>query len=295
MKLLICTQAVDRNDPILGFFVRWIEEFAKHCERVTVICLREGEHSLPENVSIYEIGPGNKIVRTMRFWRLLMRVHGAYDRIFVHMNPEYLVLGGLYWRTHGIPTALWYTHKNVDLKLRIAERFANHIFTASKTSFRLPSSKVHVMGHGIDTNFFTPDTRVMREGWWLSVGRLTKSKRHDLAIEIAHGADKELRIAGDGPEGANLVHLANALGAHVEFLGGLTQTQLRDAYRKAALLIHTSETGSLDKVVLEALACGLAFRTNDSALASFENEGPAYVREQHSLERLIPAMLDILS
>ena len=30
MKLLICTQAADRDDPVLGFFYRWIEEFKKY-------------------------------------------------------------------------------------------------------------------------------------------------------------------------------------------------------------------------------------------------------------------------
>ena len=32
MKLLIVTQAVDTEDPVLGFFVRWIEELGKHVE-----------------------------------------------------------------------------------------------------------------------------------------------------------------------------------------------------------------------------------------------------------------------
>lgn len=30
MKLLIVTQVVDTEDPALGFFVRWIEELARH-------------------------------------------------------------------------------------------------------------------------------------------------------------------------------------------------------------------------------------------------------------------------
>lgn len=29
VKLLIITQKIDINDPILGFFHKWIEEFAK--------------------------------------------------------------------------------------------------------------------------------------------------------------------------------------------------------------------------------------------------------------------------
>ena len=117
------------------------------------------------------------------------------------------------------------------------------------------------------------------------------SKRHDLAIRAAARDGRELRIAGGGPERKNLELLARELGAAVHFLGALTQLQLRDEYRKAAYLIHTSETGSLDKVVLEALACGCPVKTNDPALKHLEQATPAYVREHHSLAKLIPAIL----
>jgi glycosyltransferase involved in cell wall biosynthesis len=278
MKLLICTQTVDKNDPVLGFFVRWIEEFKKNCE--------------VEVVSLKDLGRGGKL---MRAWRLLRLVSSLkYDAVFVHMNPEYVLAAGWYWRLRGTKIALWYTHKNVDLKLRIAEKFVDIIFTASKESFRLPSKKIHVMGHGIDTDFFTPDPNIQREEWWLSAGRLSKSKRHDKAIQMAHDAGKELRIAGDGPEDSNLRQYANSLGGHVQFLGGMTQAQLRDVYRRAALLIHTSETGSLDKVVLEALACGLPVKTSDPALKSLEKEGPEYVRQHHSLQTLIQKITALL-
>ena len=56
MKLLIVTQAVDINNPILGFFHRWIEEFSKNCEKVTVIALGVGEYKLPQNVNILSLG-----------------------------------------------------------------------------------------------------------------------------------------------------------------------------------------------------------------------------------------------
>ena len=44
MKLLVVTQAMDEQDPVLGFFVRWVEELAKRAERIEVICLKEGKH-----------------------------------------------------------------------------------------------------------------------------------------------------------------------------------------------------------------------------------------------------------
>ena len=279
MKLLICTQAVDRDDPVLGFFVRWIEEFEKYCE--------------VEVISLKTLGQGGRLVRTWRLLRLSMRLE--YDAVFVHMNPEYLVAAGWLWRLRGKKTALWYTHKQVDLKLRVAEKFAKVVLTASRESFRLKSSKVRVMGHGIDTDFFTPDPTIVRGEALLSVGRLMKSKRHDSAIRAAAEQGRTLLIAGEGPERNNLELLAKELGAKVHFLGALTQTQLRDEYRKAACLIHTSETGSLDKVVLEALACGCPVKTSDPALKHLEQASHAYVREHHSLKNLIPAILKELA
>ena len=294
MKLLIVTQAVDTGDSVLGFFVRWIEEFAQHCEKITVICLRKGEYALPDNVEVIALGKVPRLARAAQLWNICTSCRSEYDTVFVHMNPEYIAAAGWLWKLMHKRVALWYTHKSVNLKLRIAAAFSDIIFTASKESFRLNSPKVRVMGHGIDTEFFSPDPSITRGGWMLSVGRLTKSKRHDLAIGVAADVGKELRIIGDGPERKNLEALARELGARVRFLGGLSQTQLRDEYRRASYLIHTSETGSLDKVVLEALACGLPVRTNDPALKALEDANPAYIREHHSLARLVPAILEII-
>jgi hypothetical protein len=53
MKLLVITQKIDIDDDILGFFHRWVEKFAENLDRVYVICLWEGKHSLPRNVKVY--------------------------------------------------------------------------------------------------------------------------------------------------------------------------------------------------------------------------------------------------
>jgi glycosyltransferase involved in cell wall biosynthesis len=295
MKLLICTQAVDSRHSVLGFFVRWIEEFAKYADQVEIICLQKGTFAFPSHVRVHslgkEAGETNRIVYAFRFLKLLWKLRGSYDTVFVHMNPEYLVLGGVFWRILGFPVVLWYTHKNVDVKLRIAAFFARTICTASEESFRLESKKIQVMGHGIDTNFFTPDPSIVRGNWWLSVGRLTISKRHDLAIRKAHAECRALRVAGDGPERASLEALAKNLNAEVTFLGGLTQDELRDEYRTAKVLLHTSETGSLDKVVLEALACNLPVYTSNPVLKYLEHEDREFVKTRHSLPLLIQSLV----
>lgn len=317
MRLLIVTQIVDTEDSYLGFFVRWIEEFAKHVEQLEVICLKEGKHAFPANVRVYSLGKeagASRIKYILNFYRYVWRLRHDYDAVFVHMNPEYVVLGGLFWRVWQKRIALWYMHKSVNIKLRLATVLANIIFTASKESFRLPTKKVRVVGHGIDTDFFSPDPEISRGTTLLSVGRLMPSKRHDLVIRAAVIADHELRIAGEGPERKNLETLAHTLGAKVHFLGGLTQEQLRDEYRKAAFFLHASETGSLDKVVLEALACGLPVITTNIVLRDlpvivttpspesiakkitmthyFDTQSYAvYVHDRHSLMALIPRIL----
>lgn len=254
MRLLICTQAVDENDSDLGFFVSWIRELATRCESVLIITLREGKHSLPSNVEIYTLRPG-RIRRAIELLRIALTRRTSYEAVFVHMNPEYIVVSGWLWRLLGKKIALWYTHKSVDLKLRIASIFTDIIMTASKESFRLQGSNPIVVGHGIDTDFFKPDTSVLRGEHLLSAGRLAKAKNHELIIRAAKKAGRELRIAGEGAERAALERLAREEGADVKFLGGLTQTELRDEYRKAAHFVHASTTGSMDKVVLEAAAC----------------------------------------
>lgn len=272
MKLLICTQALDKNDPILGFFHAWVEEFAKHFEHVHVICLREGAHALPSNVSVYSLGKERgsiRFVRWLRALRYIVVLRKEYDAVFVHMNPEYVLLGGWFWTLMHKKTALWYMHKTVDFKLRAAVMFVQKIFTGSPESFRLKTPKVEVMGHGIDTLFFSPDPRGVRGEAVLSVGRLSASKRHDLIIRAAHQAHKKLFIVGDGPERTALEALAQKLGASVHFLGGHTQEQLLHEYRKAGVFIHTSETGSMDKVVLEALATDTPVITTSEVFKNF--------------------------
>lgn len=298
MKLLIVTQVVDTNDSNLGFFHRWLEEFAKRCERVTVICLKEGAHQLPGNVSVYSLGKDKtafsfqlstfrRLQYAIRFLRYAWKFRGEYDAVFVHMNPEYVLLGGFFWRAQGKKIALWYVHKSVTWTLRVAVRLVDVIFTASPESFRIESLKVRVVGHGIDTEFFTPDASVARGTHFLSVGRLMQSKRHDLAIRAAKTAGVPLRIAGEGPERERLAALARELGADVTFQGGLTQEKLRDEYRAAAKLVHRSLTGSLDKVVLEAAACGCSIDSTDPAIRVLPLSGE-FVRKHHSLQSLIP-------
>ena len=103
----------------------------------------------------------------------------------------------------------------------------------------------------VDTEFFHPDSAVP-EPYALVVSALVPYKRVDLAIGACRLAGVRLKIAGDGPERAELERQA---GSHVEFLGYRADEDIRDLYRRAAVVLLPGEE-DFGIVPLEAQACG---------------------------------------
>ncbi len=291
MKLLVITQIVDETDSNLGFFHNWLKKIASNVDHLYIICLKEGAHSLPSNVTVLSLGKEKGVSRfeyLWRFYKYIWRYRRNYDNVLVHMNPEYVVLAGWLWRMWNKKVLLWYMHKSVDLKLRIAEKFVNKIFTASKESFRLPSKKVQVVGHGIDLTEFTLQTKPQSKIISLfNVSRITRSK--DLITLIKGVAELKkiinvpvfLEVAG-----ATITHddelyfielkklIAElALENSVKFLGGLGRVELAEAFGRSLIFVHSSQTGSMDKVVLEALASGRLVISSSEAYSDLGSEG----------------------
>jgi glycosyltransferase involved in cell wall biosynthesis len=343
MKLLIITQIVDRNDSNLGFFHRWIEEFAKHCEEVSVICLKKGDYSLPSNVWVYSLGKEagtSRLARVWRFYRYIFKLRSQYDAVFVHMNPEYIVLGGYWWARWHKTVALWYAHRSNTRKLRAALKWVKYVLTVSPDSFAVPTPKLRALGHGIDTALFKP--QIKEESTLLRIataGRVAASK-HILEMIGVLGelyARKEnfvFTVVGapvtDAEEAyAKKVEVAVSAApwsGQVKLAGALPHSSLPAFLNTQDVFFNFATTGNMDKAGLEALAAGmpllstnpqfegllapyglyvpsmhpkeladalLAFmqRPDQSAvLATLRNK----VVAEHSLERLIPRIIDLL-
>jgi glycosyltransferase involved in cell wall biosynthesis len=275
MRLLITTQAVDLDDPALGFFHRWLEALAARVEVLEVICLKEGRHALPGNVRVHSLGKErgavSRVTYAVRFYRALARLSGRYDAVFVHMNPEYVILAGPWWRLRGLRVVLWYTHRAVNPRLRLAALFASAIATAAAESLRLASPKVRVVGHGIDAAAFrTPRDGHLRDPLAIvSVGRITPIKRLEilidaLAILAREGRSARVTLIGeptvvaDHAYKAALLAQASRLGVSdaVLFIGSRPYTAMPDAYRANDLSVNLAPTGGIDKAVLESMASG---------------------------------------
>ncbi len=287
MKLLVITQAVDRNDDVLGYFHTWLGELAKHCGQLTVICLRQGEYSLPDNVTILSLGKESGPSRLKYLGRLakyLWRHHRDYDRVFVHMNPIYIVLAGWWWRLTGKSIALWYTHRQVDFKLRVSALLANIIFTAAPESFRLKNSKVNVVGHGIDVNAFACEAHQNNQLFTiLHIGRLTPIKNCDILIEAAGQLRAQLTrpfkvifigsavTATDHDYELKLKEQVKNSGLEevVAFAGSVPNRLMRDYYCQADLTVNLTPTGGIDKAVLESMAAGVPVLTSNQAFRDY--------------------------
>jgi len=282
MRLLFLTQVLDRQDAVLGFVPRWVDALAARVEQVRVIALSIGDCSgLAANVDVRVVGRSGRFLRYLRYRRYLREAlrRDGFDRVLAHMIPRYALLAAGPARRAGARQFLWYTHGTVDDRLRKAERVVEGIFTASEESLRLQTPKKIVTGHGIDlAHFDAQGTQPLGAPRLLSVGRMTPSKDPLCLIEalrllVAEGRDVALDIAGGGLAAGDESYAARVresiqaagLASRVVLHGAVPYLRIPDFYRRASVCVNASLTGSVDKVVLEAMACERAVVScNDS-------------------------------
>ncbi|MFH0803752.1 MAG: glycosyltransferase family 4 protein [Candidatus Tagabacteria bacterium] len=284
MKILVITQKVDENDDNLGFFHGWLEEFSKQTDKVLVIAQFVGAYHLPSNVEVFSLGKEkgySEIRQLVNFWKLLFRNLSKIDAVFAHMIPMWIVLGCPLFKFYRKNVYLWYVHKSVNLWLEIAEKCIKKIFTASKESCRLKSEKIVITGHGIDSDFFKPDVQKgKRDGKFkiISAGRITAVKNIDILIEAAEilknkKFDFEIKVAGAPILEKDKIYfekLENIIKEKkiedkIIFTGAIPHKDIVEFYKRGDLFVNLSDTGSIDKAILEAMASGPLVLTSNEA------------------------------
>jgi glycosyltransferase involved in cell wall biosynthesis len=273
MKLLILTQKVDQNDDLLGFFHKWIEKFSLYFETVIVVCLEKGSYNLPKNIKVFSLGKERKVSKIkilLNFYKYIWCLRNDYDAVFVHMNPEYVVSGGCLWRLFRKKITLWYTHRLVDLKLKISEKLATNIITVSPEGFGLASNKIKIFGHGIDVEKFKVQTPKNRGDLYniIYVGRISKIKNQEMLIKSAAILLKRdfknfiIKFVGGPITSDDQIYLAKLkklvddlnLNKYIIFIDKVSYNSMVKYYELADVNINLCPTGGLDKAVLEAMA-----------------------------------------
>lgn len=278
-KLLMITRKIDPRDALAGFAFNWAKKIGENLDELHVVSWQKGDRGdLPENIKVIFL-PDSKFKKVLVLEKELFKILPKVNGVFCHMNPEYAILAGFPAKIFRKRIVSWYTHKTVSWRRRIVEILADKILTASPESFRNPwfKDKVAVTGHGIDLNMFKPEGKKENDFFEIvSVGRISPTKDYESiikAVDILNDKKIKLRIIGDVILESQRAYLKELeamtekmdLNGQVEFAGWVANKDLAPYYQQSDLFISMSGTGSVDKAVLEAMACGCLVLTSNEA------------------------------
>ena len=298
MKLLITTQTVDINDPILAFFIGWIKEFSKHFEHIHVICLKEGKHELPENVTIHSLGKEcgqNRLKYTWRFYKYFWQLYmnGHVDYVFFHMGAVYNIMAAPFFLIRKIKKTKfywWKAHGHINKFGRFALNFVDRVYTSTESGFPIDTPKRHIVGQATDTAAYSlPSDNSIRSKEVIYVGRISSIKRIEDFIDTAsilHKKDTQITFTIIGPlddeeyvskmqNKVNDLELQNV----VTFTGHKNQKELAAIRQKASVFLNTSVTHSMDKTVLSAALCGCLPVTSNNAFIELLQPYELYIKD----------------
>jgi len=293
MKILVITQKVDKNDPVLGFFYQWIQEFSLNFEEVKVLCLEKGEYDFSKNIEVSSLGKEDgklKLKYILNFYKYIFKERKEYEVVFVHMNQEYVLLGGFFWKLIGKKIFLWRNHPKGNWLTEIAVFLVNNVFCTSKFSYTAKFKKTEIMPVGIDVEKYENSFEINRKKEngdifkILYLGRIAPVKKIESILKIMEILKKEkinfnLDVIGDEKEKnkkylddlKNFV-IEKSLEKEIKFKPGVFGLRAVKSYEGYDLFINTTEKGSMDKTIFEAMASGVLVLTSNESLLEFFGE-----------------------
>lgn len=280
MRLLMITRKIDPHDERVGFVSDWVKKLAGRVDTLIVITWQPSRtDGVPSNVEIISLS-GNSFLKIIKLKLTLLRALPQVDGVFCHMNPEYTIIVAPLAKLFRKKVVSWYTHGTVSWRLRLMVKLTDVVLTASQESFRLPSKKVTVVGHGIDVDQFRPLNREPSSTLkLLTVGRISPTKDYESMIKaldiLKAGGINQVQLDIVGAPGLdehvsyldNLKKMVVAMGLsdQITFAGALQHQEIPAQLQRADVFINLSGTGSLDKALLEAMACGCLVLTSNEA------------------------------
>jgi glycosyltransferase involved in cell wall biosynthesis len=199
------------------------------------------------------------------------------------MSPIFAVIAWPFVRLRGAKLVLWYLHRSVTLKLKLALRLVDTLVTADKGSLNITNDKIVETGHGIDVKRFVVlgrDFDISKKPLnILSVGRLSPIKDFGTLIRAVaklkeQGRDIRVHIVGRAVMSADRAHETQlrtlvselVLGDIVEFVGFVPYRDMPAQYAWADVVVGGTPKGGLDKAILEGMAAGCVPFTSNEAM-----------------------------
>lgn len=288
MNLLLINFEVNPESQVLSWQYRLACGLAESFERIVVLTENSVPCKLPGNVEVHAVprlfvraplrllGAKWLMIIPVFFWCLKHRFHAC----FIHMNMEWAYRLYPCFRLFRMPVLLWYAHGTVTTRLQLAHHCVDRVITSTPEGFRLQSHKVEIIGQGIDTDLFRiqPGQEVRTD--IVSVGRISRRKQIDLLVDVMEQLRKRssdipfrLILIGSPINKQDKAYLQEirdkiqiaGLEGWIVFAGHVTHGNLPDFYQNAFLHLNLSQTGSMDKTVMESLAAGCPVLTSNEA------------------------------
>jgi glycosyltransferase involved in cell wall biosynthesis len=172
----------------------------------------------------------------------------GWDQFDAYFGPARV--GAVASRWFYRPLLAWLARWDAATAVRVHRFIANSRYVAARIR-RYYNREATIVYPPVDTVFFHA-APIPRARHFLIVSAFVPYKRLDVAIEACLRIGASLRIVGDGPDRARL---ERAAGPGIEFLGRLSDEQVRDEYRRACVVILPGEE-DFGIVPVEAQACG---------------------------------------
>ena len=217
------------------------------------------------------------------------------------MNQEYILLGGFIWKILRKKIYFWRNHQYGNLLTRMAVWLSNKVFCTSKYSYMAKFKKTEIMPVGIDTNKFSIFNFQFsnRKNKILFLSRMSPIKRPDLLIKALNilnkkGTDFVCNFYGDplSKDESFYTSLKNKvkelnLGDKINFYKSMPNSETPKIYNEHEIFVNLTPTGSFDKTIIEAAACGCILVVANKSLSGeidqrmvMENEKPETIAER---------------
>jgi len=318
----------------LNVYVQQISKHLSNKHNVTVVTAEKAENFKNENLEFYSLNlfdpdlpMDDKELYLIEFQKKLEETFelNNFDVIHSHYWLSGLVakdISGKFnipyiFTSHSLGVFLeGYNNERTDCE-KIVMTSSNFV-TASTNyenillseSYKIDKKKIKLIKPGVDENLFSPDPNLSKENIFLSIGRIQKQKRQLEAIEFLSSFreinnDFKCYFIG-GPSGNSgddyFVELKEIvkdldLESHIEFLGNLPQSKIRELLNRSKLLIHTSEYETFGLVAIEAHSVGVpVISINQGSLKEIiDNNINGYIAESFKDPYLNEFILKILN
>ena len=315
----------------------YVEQISKHLtnkHNVTVVTGEKAKSFKKENLEFYSLNlfepdlpMDNKELHLIEFQKKLEETFELNNFDIIHSHYWLSGLVGkeisdkfnipYIFTSHSLGVFLeGYNNERADCEKIIMT--ASNFVTASSNyensliseSYKIDKEKIKLIKPGVDKNLFSPDSGLLKENIFLSIGRIQKQKRQ---LEVLEFLNTFREIENDfkcyfigGPSGTSgddyLLELKGIvkqfdLESHVEFLGNLPQSKIRELLNRSKLLIHTSEYETFGLVAIEAHSVGVpVVSINQGSFREIiDNNINGYIAESFEDQDLVEFVLKIFN